>query len=100
MGDDRNEIIQSWSNRELDVVVKIARTSSTFSSDADERYRNGWTITGTVADTKQAIEVLVPEGRSADDLSRGDRWPARIVVSKWDSLYNRISALEVLHRDE
>ena len=100
MGDDRNEIIQSWSNRELDVVVKIDRTSSTFSSDADERYRNGWTITGTVADTEQAIEVLVPEGRSADDLSRGDRWPARIVVSKWDSLYNRISALEVLHRDE
>ena len=82
------------------MVVKIDRTSSTFSSDADERYRNGWTITGTVADTEQAIEVLVPEGRSADDLSRGDRWPARIVVSKWDSLYNRISALEVLHRDE
>tara|TARA_B100000809_G_scaffold264212_1_gene319437 strand:+ start:817 stop:2355 length:1539 start_codon:yes stop_codon:yes gene_type:complete len=95
MGNERNEIIRSWSSRELDVIVEIDRTSSTFDSDADERYRNGWTITGTVADTEQAIEVLVPEGRSVDDLSRGDRWPARIVVSKWDSLYNRISALEV-----
>ncbi len=95
-GDERERIVQSWANRELDVAVEIDRVSSTFSSDADEPYRNGWTITGTVAGTEQAIEVLIPESRSISGLSRGDQWQSRIVVSKWDSLYNRISALEVL----
>ena len=41
------------------------------------------------------IEVLTPADRSVDGLGRGEQWPTRIVVSKWDSLYNRLVALEV-----
>ena len=94
-GDERERIVESWSDRELDITVEIDRVSSTFSSDAAEAYRNGWTVTGTVAGTEQAIEVLTPADRSVDGLGRGEQWPTRIVVSKWDSLYNRISALDV-----
>ena len=94
-GDERERIVESWSDRELDITVEIDRVSSTFSSDAAEAYRNGWTVTGTVAGTEQAIEVLTPADRSVDGLGRGEQWPTRIVVSKWNSLYNRISALDV-----
>ena len=94
-GDERERIVESWSDRELDITVEIDRVSSTFSSDAAEAYRNGWTVTGTVSGTEQAIEVLTPADRSVDGLGRGEQWPTRIVVSKWDSLYNRISALDV-----
>ncbi|MFP6704024.1 MAG: hypothetical protein VB861_19910 [Planctomycetaceae bacterium] len=97
-GNRREDLVESWSTRELDVVVTVDRVSSTFGSVVDSAYQNGQTVQGTVVETDQSIEVLVRQGGSVDDLSRGDQWRTRVVVAKWDSLYNRLVALDVASR--
>jgi hypothetical protein len=97
-GSRREDLVESWSTRELDVVVTVDRVSSTFGSVVDSAYQNGQTVQGTVVETDQSIEVLVRSGGSVDDLSRGDQWRTRVVVAKWDSLYNRLVALDVASR--
>ena len=97
-GSEREDLIAAWSDRELDVVVTVDRVSSTFGSVVDSAYQNGQTVQGTVVETDQSIEVLVRPGGSVDDLSRGDQWRTRVVVAKWDSLYNRLVALDVASR--
>ncbi len=94
-GSEREDLIAAWSDRELDVVVNVDRVTTTFGSTVDDAYQNGQTIQGTVAETDQAIEVLTRSAGSLEDLSRGDQWRSRVMVSKWDSLYNRLVALEV-----
>jgi len=94
-GNKREDLVESWSTRELDVLVTVDRVSSTFGSVVDSAYQNGQTVQGTVVETDQSIEVLVRPGGSVDDLSRGDQWRTRVVVAKWDSLYNRLVALDV-----
>ena len=94
-GSEREDLIAAWSDRELDVVVNVDRVTTTFGSTVDDAYQNGQTIQGTVAETEQAIEVLTRSAGSLEDLSRGDQWRSRVMVSKWDSLYNRLVALEV-----
>ncbi len=97
-GNKREDLVESWSTRELDVVVTVDRVSSTFGSVVDSAYQNGQTVQGTVVETDQSIEVLVRPGGSVDDLSRGDQWRTRVVVAKWDSLYNRLVALDIASR--
>ncbi len=97
-GNKREDLVESWSTRELDVVVAVDRVSSTFGSVVDDAYQNGQTVQGTVVETDQSIEVLVRPGGSVDDLSRGDQWRTRIVVAKWDSLCNRLVALDIASR--
>ena len=97
-GNKREDLVESWSTRELDVVVAVDRVSSTFGSGVDDAYQNGQTVQGTVVETDQSIEVLVRPGGSVDDLSRGDQWRTRIVVAKWDSLCNRLVALDIASR--
>ena len=97
-GSRREDLVESWSTRELDVVVTVDRVSSTFGSVVDSAYQNGQTVQGTVVETDQSINVLVRPGGSVDDLSRGDQWRTRVVVAKWDSLYNRLVALDVASR--
>ena len=94
-GSEREDLIAAWSHRELDVVVNVDRVTTTFGTIVDDAYQNGQTIQGTVAETDQAIEVLTRSAGSLEDLSRGDQWRSRVMVSKWDSLYNRLVALEV-----
>ncbi len=94
-GSEREDLIATWSHRELDVVVNVDRVTTTFGSTVDDAYQNGQTIQGTVAETDQAIEVLTRSTGSLEDLSRGDQWLSRVMFSKWDSLYNRLVALEV-----
>ena len=94
-GSEREDLIAAWSDRELDVVVNVDRVTTTFGSTVDDAYQNGQTVQGTVVETDQSIEVLVGPGGSVDDLSRGDQWRTRVVVAKWDSLYNRLVALDV-----
>ena len=97
-GNKREDLVESWSTRELDVVVAVDRVSSTFGSVVDDAYQNGQTVQGTVVETDQSIEVLVRPGGSVDDLSRGDQWRTRVVVAKWDSLYNRLVAFDIASR--
>ena len=97
-GNKREDLVESWSTRELDVVVTVDRVSSTFGSAVDSAYQNGQTVRGTVVETDQSIEVLVRPGGSVDDLSRGDQWLTRVVVAKWDSLYNRLVAFDIASR--
>ncbi|MDP7276905.1 MAG: hypothetical protein QF363_15590 [Planctomycetaceae bacterium] len=94
-GSEREDLIATWSHRELAVVVNVDRVTTTFGSTLDDAYQNGQTIQGTVAGTDQAIEVLTRSANSLEDLSRGDQWRCRVMFSKWDSLYNRLVALEV-----
>jgi hypothetical protein len=45
-GNKREDLVESWSTRELDVVVAVDRVSSTFGSVVDDAYQNGQTVQG------------------------------------------------------
>ena len=78
------------------VTVEVERSQSTFTSSDGDQYEDGYTITGVVTGSKQAVELFTLNKSSAEvrDLRRGDSWSTSVSVSRWDTLYNRLVLLQ------
>ena len=74
----------------------MERSVSTFTSQDGNQYKNGYTITGILDGSKQAVEVFTLETSKSQvrDLRRGDQWSASVAIARWDTLYNRLVLLE------
>jgi hypothetical protein len=94
-GSERTEIVERWTDDELDVLIDVERVSSTFGATEDAAWQHGQTILGKIAGTDQSIEVMTRTSQQECRLSRGSQWRTRITVSKWDSLYDRLVTLDV-----
>lgn len=94
-GSERTEIVERWTDDELNVLIDVERVSSTFGATEDAAWQHGQTILGKIAGTDQSIEVMTRTSQSDRRLSRGSQWRTRITVSKWDSLYDRLVTLDV-----
>ncbi len=91
----RQEIINRVSGMPLDVSVIVDRVvTSIGAAMLAEEYSNGKTVTGEVEGTQQKIQVLTPENLNAelDSFRRGDVWATTVMITGWDTLYNRIQA--------
>lgn len=91
----RSEIIAGASQTPFEASILIDRiVSSMGMMNADDRYTNGKTVTGTIEGTRQAIQVVTTEESSKvlESYRRGDVWQTEINVLGWDTLYNRITA--------
>lgn len=93
----RTEMIAAASGRSYEVSVVIDRIVSalgTLTSDGSDA--NGKTVTGKIVETQQAIEVAASEDASQEleRLRRGDTWTVTVQVTGWDSLYNRLRAVQ------
>ena len=78
------------------VTVDVERSVSTFTSQDGEQYKNGYTITGVIAGSEQAVELFTLNESSSEvrDLRRGDSWSTTVSVGRWDTLYNRLVLLQ------
>lgn len=63
-GEERQQRVQALLGRDYRFALVIARVES--SSVASARYRDGRTITGTVADSEVAVRVRFPASRNAE----------------------------------
>jgi len=94
-GSERTQIVERWTDDELDVLIDVERVSSTFGATGDVAWQHGQTILGRIAGTDQSIEVMTRSSQPEHRLSRGSQWRTRITVSKWDSLYDRLVTRDV-----
>jgi hypothetical protein len=92
----RTQLIESMQGKSFPVTVDVERSVSTFTSNGGDQYKNGYTITGVIAGSQQAVELFTLNERSAEvrDLRRGDSWSTSVSVSRWDTLYNRLVLLQ------
>jgi hypothetical protein len=95
-GSERTQLIESMQGKSFPVTVDVERSVSTFTSNDGDQYKNGYTITGVIAGSQQAVELFTLNERSAEvrDLRRGDSWSTSVSVSRWDTLYNRLVLLQ------
>ena len=95
-GSERAQLIESVQGQSFAVTVEVERSQSTFTSSDGDQYEDGYTITGVIAGTEQAVELFTLNESSSEvrDLKRGDTWNTSISVSRWDTLYNRLVLLQ------
>jgi hypothetical protein len=95
-GSERAQLIENVQGRSFAVTVEVERSQSTFTSSDGDQYEDGYTITGVVTGSKQAVELFTLNKSSAEvrDLRRGDSWSTSVSVSRWDTLYNRLVLLQ------
>ena len=95
-GSERAQLIESVQGQSFTVTVEVERSQSTFTSSDGDQYEDGYTITGVIAGSEQAVELFTLNGSSAEvrDLRRGDSWSTSVSVSRWDTLYNRLVLLQ------
>ena len=95
-GSERAQLIESVQGQSFAVTVEVERSQSTFTSSDGEQYENGYTITGAIAGSEQAVELFTLSQSSAEvrDLRRGDSWSTSVSVGRWDTLYNRLVLLQ------
>ncbi len=94
-GNDREQLVASWTDRELTVVLDVERVSSTMGIGVDASYKNGRSIRGKIVDLDQQIEVLTRNDQTVEGLSGGDRSRRRIRPAKWDSLHDLLVVLDI-----
>ena len=96
-GSERAQLIESVQGQSFTVTVEVERSQSTFTSSDGDQYEDGYTITGVIAGSEQAVELFTLNQSSADvrDLRRGDSWSTSVSVSRWDTLYNRLVLLQI-----
>ncbi|MCP4816675.1 MAG: hypothetical protein GY888_29540, partial [Planctomycetaceae bacterium] len=60
------------------------------------QYKNGYTITGVIAGSEQAVELFTLNESSSEvrDLRRGESWDTTVSAGRWDTLYNRLVLLQ------
>ena len=95
-GSERSQLIESVHGQSFAVTVKVERSQSTFTSSDGKQYEEGYTLTGVIAGTEQAVELFTLNESSSEvrDLKRGDTWSTSVSVSRWDTLYNRLVLLQ------
>lgn len=78
------------------VIDRVERTFS-YSFDLDDRFRNGRTVLGKLADGDHAVSVQMDAGRNnqIDALRPGDVLRFECRPLKWNLVYNRLEACEV-----
>lgn len=91
-GDERQELIDQHSEQTLDAVCNIDRVSYTYGVFDEPEYRNGQTVSGTIAGSDQRISIQLPQNENdvVAGLNTGDSLSVQGRVLKWDDLYNRI----------
>ena len=92
----RTQLIESMQGKSFPVTVDVERSVSTFTSQDGDQYKNGYTITGVIAGSEQAVELftLNESSDAVRDLRRGNSWNTTVSVSRWDTLYNRLVLLQ------
>ena len=92
----RTQLIESMQGKSFPVTVDVERSVSTFTSQDGDQYKNGYTITGIIAGSEQAVELFTLNESSDEvrDLRRGDSWSTSVSVGRWDTLYNRLVLLQ------
>jgi hypothetical protein len=95
-GSERAQLIESMQGKSFPVTVDVERSVSTFTSQDGDQYKNGYTITGVIAGSEQAVELftLNESSDAVRDLRRGNSWNTTVSVSRWDTLYNRLVLLQ------
>jgi len=95
-GSERAQLIENLQGKSFPVTVDVERSVSTFTSQDGNQYKDGYTITGVIAGSEQAVEVFTLETSKSQvrDLRRGDQWSASVAIARWDTLYNRLVLLE------
>lgn len=97
-GNDRRQIAEQAKGREFDVVVVADRNSTTFGlKNSTEEYTKGRTILGTLYGCETEIQIFAhrDENDHLSDLERGHTWATTVKIHEWDSLYDRLVAMQV-----
>ncbi|MFT5524039.1 MAG: hypothetical protein ACI9HK_001989, partial [Pirellulaceae bacterium] len=93
---DRNAILAKYANQELVVTLDTERVERTFGYGKDDRYRDGRTVIGKVAETDFEVSVQCNEmsNEELDKLAAGDSMSINCIAQDWDSLYKRLEMIE------
>jgi len=98
-GNERSQVISAAGDKVFDVTIIVDRISTTLgmNDDLGEAHRQGRTILGTIAGTKQEVQLFAQQANNShvDAVARNEVWECKATVQKWDSLYNRLVMLEV-----
>ncbi len=94
LGDEHAQIIQRSLGQVLELTIEVERVAATYRSSIDASHRQGKTITGTIAGSRQSVELLTLNESHIGGLVRGEQWQGFAVVSDWDALYQRLRMLE------
>jgi len=94
LGDEHAQIIQRSLGQVLELTIEVERVAATYRSSIDASHRQGKTITGTIAGSRQSVELLTLNESHIGGLARGEKWQGFAVVSDWDALYQRLRMLE------
>ncbi len=98
-GNGRSQVLAASAGQIYDVTMIVDRISTTLEMNDNlaRTYRQGRTILGTIAGTKQEVQLFAQQSNNArvDAVARDEVWQCKATVQKWDSLYNRLVMLEV-----
>lgn len=98
-GNERSQVIAASEGQVFDVAIIVERVSTTLgmNNELTESHRQGRTILGTIAGTKQEVQLFAQQMNNSqvDAVARDEVWECKATVQKWDTLYNRLVMLEV-----
>ena len=94
----RRETIQSIVNETFLVDVCYEAHEPAYAYNADQRFRNGQSLTGVIAGTSHKVTVQLPRERNDEINACAKDDVLQVVLSpiKWEGVYDRLSCLAVL----
>jgi hypothetical protein len=95
-GSERDDIVREYADESLACTIEIDNIERTYGSVPDERFRNGRTVTGVIADSDCEVSLLLPGDRNEelDALGPGDTLEANCRLLKWNNIYDRLEMHE------
>ncbi len=98
-GNERSQVVAASEGQVFDVAIIVDRVSTTLgmNDELTRSHRQGRTILGTIAGTKQEVQLFAQQLNNSrvDAIARDEVWECKATVQKWDTLYNRLVMLEV-----
>jgi len=87
----RAPLVKGLLEKSVSFDLSVEKVERTFGRFSDSHYRNGRTVSGTIAGTGVAVSVWFPEAQNeeVDAFKRGSDYHVNGAVEDWDSLRKR-----------